>query len=71
MIHEATYEYGFEIRKFDDDESKTGIAWLVDIMQGKECIWEGAGVAETLSAALREAADALAEEINTEKGESK
>jgi hypothetical protein len=66
MIHEATYEYGLEIRQFIDDESESGFAWIVDIMKGKECIWEGAGVAGILSKALREASDALAEEITRE-----
>ena len=63
MNHENTYKYGLEIRQFTDSESESGITWIVDVMEGNDCIMESAGVAGVLSAALREAIDELAHEI--------
>ena len=63
MNHEMTYKYGLEIRQFTDSESASGTAWIVDVMQDKECIMESAGVSGVLLEALKEAVDALASEM--------
>ena len=63
MSHVNTYHYGLEIRQFIDTESPSGNAWIVDLMDGAECIGEAAGVAPVLMNALTEAAQALSVEI--------
>ena len=63
MDHLKTYRYGLEIRQFSDDGSPSGSAWIIDLMNGGECIGEAIGVAPVLAAALAEAARSLTGEI--------
>lgn len=63
MNHEYTFRYGLEIRQFSDPESESGMCWIVDVMNGNECVIEGAGVSSTLMAAMQEAGKELTHEI--------
>jgi hypothetical protein len=52
--------YRISIREYEDMESESERAWIVDLMDTKgNCIIEGAGVASTLMAAMGEAGKAI------------
>lgn len=52
--------YRLSIREFEDMESESQRAWVVDLLDTNgDCIIEGAGVAGTLMAAMGEAGKAI------------
>jgi hypothetical protein len=52
--------YRISIREFEDMESESQRAWLIDLLDTNgNCIIEGAGVAGTLMAAMGEASKAI------------
>jgi hypothetical protein len=52
--------YRISIREYEDMESESERAWIVDLMDTNgNCIIEGAGVAGTLMAAMGEAGNAI------------
>lgn len=52
--------YRLSIREFEDTESKSQRAWIVDLLDTSgNCIIEGAGVAGTLMKAMQEAGKAI------------
>jgi hypothetical protein len=52
--------YRISIREYEDKESESERAWIVDLMDTNgNCIIEGAGVASTLMAAMGEAGKAI------------
>lgn len=54
--HLSTTEYKIEIREFEDTDSTSQRAWIVDLLDSSgNCIIEGAGVAGTLMEAMKEA----------------
>ena len=56
MNHLSTTYFRLEIREFDDQESASGKAWLVDLLdQDNNLIGESIGVAPTLMQAMQEA----------------
>ena len=60
--------YRLRVRKFADDESPTGTAWVIDLLtpDGGELLEESAGVASTLSLAMKEVAGVIDYLINDE-----
>ena len=56
MNHLSTSYFKIEIREFDDQESASGRAWLIDLLdKDNNLIGEAIGVASTLMAAMQEA----------------
>jgi hypothetical protein len=52
--------YRISIREFEDMESESQRAWIVDLLDTNgNCIIEGAGIAGTLMAAMGEAGKAI------------
>lgn len=73
MTHLSTSKFILEIREFDDPESESGRAWVVDVLaEDGQVISEEAGVSSGLTFAIEEAgrdiAYHLADEWNM-KGE--
>jgi len=61
MEHQSTTAIRLEIREFYDPTSKSGRAWIVDLLDLKgEVIAEGAGVASDLPSAIKEAGGEIA-----------
>ena len=60
MIELSETIYRISIREFEDKESKSERAWVVDLLDTNgNCIIEGAGVAGTLMAAMEEAGKSI------------
>ena len=60
MIELSESTYRISIREFEDLESKSERAWIVDLLDTNgNCIIEGAGVADTLMKAMGEAGKAI------------
>jgi hypothetical protein len=60
MIELSESVYRISIREFEDLESKSERAWIVDLLDTSgNCIIEGAGIAGTLMAAMGEAGKAI------------
>jgi hypothetical protein len=60
MIELSESIYRISIREFEDMESESEKAWIVDLLDTNgNCIIEGAGVAGTLMAAMGEAGKAI------------
>lgn len=60
MIELSETIYRISIREFEDKESVSERAWVVDLLDTNgNCIIEGAGVAGTLMAAMGEAGKAI------------
>jgi hypothetical protein len=60
MIELSESVYRISIREFEDLESKSERAWIVDLLDTSgNCIIEGAGVADTLMKAMGEAGKAI------------
>lgn len=73
ITHISTSKFILEIREFDDPESESGRAWVVDILDsGGQVIAEGAGVSSGLTFAIEEAGREIAHHLADEwnmKGE--
>jgi hypothetical protein len=60
MIELSETIFRLSIREFEDKESESQRAWIVDLLDTSgNCIIEGAGVAGTLMAAMGEAGKAI------------
>ena len=60
MIELSETIFRLSIREFEDKESESQRAWIVDLLDTSgNCIIEGAGVAGTLMAAMEEAGKAI------------
>jgi hypothetical protein len=60
MIELSESIYRISIREFEDLESESERAWIVDLLDTNgSCIIEGAGVADTLMKAMGEAGKAI------------
>jgi hypothetical protein len=60
MIELSETIYRLSIREFEDMESESERAWIVDLLDTSgNCIIEGAGIAGTLMAAMGEASKAI------------
>jgi len=60
MIELSETIYRISIREFEDKESESERAWIVDLLDTSgNCIIEGAGVAGTLMKAMEEAGKAI------------
>ncbi len=60
MIELSETIFRLSIREFEDKESESQRAWIVDLLDtGGNCIIEGAGIAGTLTAAMGEAGKAI------------
>jgi len=60
MIELSETIYRISIREFEDKESESERAWVVDLLDTTgNCIIEGAGVAGTLMAAMEEACKSI------------
>jgi hypothetical protein len=60
MIELSESVYRISIREFEDLESESERAWIVDLLDTNgSCIIEGAGVAGTLMKAMEEAGKAI------------
>jgi hypothetical protein len=60
MIELSETIYRLSIREFEDMESESERAWIVDLLDTSgNCIIEGAGIAGTLMAAMGEAGKAI------------
>ena len=60
MIELSETIFRLSIREFEDKESESQRAWIVDLLDTSgNCIIEGAGVANTLMAAMGEAGKAI------------
>jgi hypothetical protein len=60
MIELSETNYRISIREYEDMESKSERAWVVDLLDTNgNCIIEGAGVASTLIAAMEEAGKSI------------
>lgn len=60
MIELSETIYRISIREFEDLQSESERAWIVDILDTTgNCIIEGAGVADTLTKAMEEAGKAI------------
>jgi hypothetical protein len=59
--------FRLSIREFEDKESESQRAWIVDLLDTSgNCIIEGAGVAGTLMAAMGEAGKAITSHLSDE-----
>ena len=60
MIELSETNYRISIREYEDKESKSERAWIVDLLDTRgNCMIEGAGVAGTLMKAMEEAGKAI------------
>jgi hypothetical protein len=60
MIELSETIFRLSIREYEDKESESQRAWIVDLLDTSgNCIIEGAGIAGTLMAAMREAGKAI------------
>jgi hypothetical protein len=60
MIELSETIFRLSIREFEDKESESERAWIVDLLDTSgNCIIEGAGIAGTLMAAMGEAGKAI------------
>ena len=60
MIELSETIFRLSIREFEDKESESQRAWIVDLLDTSgNCIIEGAGIAGTLMAAMGEAGKAI------------
>lgn len=60
MIELSETIYRLSIREFEDLESESQRAWVVDLLDTQgNCVIEGAGVASTLMKAMEEAGKAI------------
>jgi hypothetical protein len=60
MIELSETIYRLSIREFEDMESESERAWIVDLLDTSgNCIIEGAGIASTLMKAMEEAGKAI------------
>jgi hypothetical protein len=60
MIELSETIYRISIREFEDKESESERAWVVDLLDTNgNCIIEGAGVAGTLMAVMEEAGKSI------------
>jgi hypothetical protein len=61
MIELSETIFRLSIREYEDKESESQRAWIVDLLDTSgNCIIEGAGIAGTLMAAMGEAGKAIA-----------
>ena len=60
MIELSETTFRLSIREYEDKESESERAWIVDLLDTNgNCIIEGAGIAGTLMAAMGEAGKAI------------
>jgi hypothetical protein len=60
MIELSETNYRISIREYEDKESESERAWIVDLLDTRgNCMIEGAGVAGTLMKAMEEAGKAI------------
>jgi hypothetical protein len=60
MIELSETIYRLSIREFEDMESESERAWVIDLLDTRgNCIIEGAGVADTLMKSMEEAGKAI------------
>ena len=59
--------YRISIREFEDLQSQSQRAWIVDLLDTSgNCIIEGAGVADTITKAMEEAGKAITSHLSDE-----
>jgi len=67
MIELSETIFRLSIREYEDKESESERAWIVDLLDTSgNCIIEGAGVAGTLMAAMEEAGKAINSHLSDE-----
>jgi hypothetical protein len=60
MIELSETIYRISIREYEDKESESERAWIVDLLDTRgNCIIEGAGIADTLMKSMEEAGKAI------------
>ena len=67
MIELSETIYRLSIREFEDLQSESERAWIVDLLDTSgNCIIEGAGVADTITKAMKEAGEAITLHLSDE-----
>jgi hypothetical protein len=67
MIELSETIYRISIREFEDLQSESERAWIVDLLDTSgNCIIEGAGVADTITKAMKEAGEAITLRLSDE-----
>ena len=67
MIELSETIFRLSIREFEDKESESQRAWIVDLLDTSgNCVIEGAGIAGTLMAAMGEAGKAITLHLSDE-----
>jgi hypothetical protein len=67
MIELSETIYRISIREFEDLQSESERAWIVDLLDTSgNCVIEGAGVADTITKAMKEAGEAITLHLSDE-----
>lgn len=67
MIELSETIYRISIREFEDLQSESERAWIVDLLDTSgNCVIEGAGVADTITKAMKEAGESITLHLSDE-----